>query len=372
MPHETWHVVQQMQGRVQPTMQVKGVSINDDQGLEHEADVMGAKALQMRLADGVERVAHSPTTLAVHAPVMQRTLKLADDGEVHSDALKFAVKHCEKYVKLTHEDAAKITSLIEDKQPHEYDNWAHLLKSLGIGETKSSPVTVPTLTVQDTLKYLDSPPEIEVGTKLSLEKQLKGGTHPVYVVQIRERAFVLKKEPAGKSEFEGMKAMQQAGVQVPAAAQLQTDKGTYVLMEFIENLFNGMQWLDDNKLAPKQIEDAAVDLGRMHVIDVRVCNVDRLPWRGNKYTGHLFNVFYAAAVGKVIGIDTEKQNEITEKMKEDIDAEIAEIRKNPKDYAAEMFNKLSKSRAKEKPTLVAEENKTAFKNGFAQGLEKAL
>jgi hypothetical protein len=44
--HEAWHVVQQRQGRVQPTMQMKeGVPINDDPGLEHEADVMGAKAL---------------------------------------------------------------------------------------------------------------------------------------------------------------------------------------------------------------------------------------------------------------------------------------------------------------------------------------
>ena len=45
LPHEAWHVVQQAQGRVKPTMQMKdGVPVNDDKGLEHEADVMGAKA----------------------------------------------------------------------------------------------------------------------------------------------------------------------------------------------------------------------------------------------------------------------------------------------------------------------------------------
>ena len=43
LPHEAWHVVQQMQGRVKPTMQMKGVQINDDAGLEREADVMGRK-----------------------------------------------------------------------------------------------------------------------------------------------------------------------------------------------------------------------------------------------------------------------------------------------------------------------------------------
>lgn len=45
LPHEAWHVVQQAQGRVRPTMQAKGVAINDDAGLEAEADRMGAQAL---------------------------------------------------------------------------------------------------------------------------------------------------------------------------------------------------------------------------------------------------------------------------------------------------------------------------------------
>jgi hypothetical protein len=44
--HEAWHVVQQAQGRVQPTTQLKDVAINDDAELENEADVMGEKALQ--------------------------------------------------------------------------------------------------------------------------------------------------------------------------------------------------------------------------------------------------------------------------------------------------------------------------------------
>ena len=45
LPHEAWHVVQQAQGRVKPTLQMKaGVAVNDDAGLEHEATAMGAKA----------------------------------------------------------------------------------------------------------------------------------------------------------------------------------------------------------------------------------------------------------------------------------------------------------------------------------------
>lgn len=47
LPHEAWHVVQQAQGRVKPTMQMKGADgLNEDAALEREADVMGARASQ--------------------------------------------------------------------------------------------------------------------------------------------------------------------------------------------------------------------------------------------------------------------------------------------------------------------------------------
>ena len=42
--HELTHVIQQAEGRVQPTTEVGGMAVNDDLSLEHEADVMGAKA----------------------------------------------------------------------------------------------------------------------------------------------------------------------------------------------------------------------------------------------------------------------------------------------------------------------------------------
>lgn len=52
LPHEAWHVVQQKQGRVQPTMQMKGdVNVNDDIGLEKEADIMGERASQNQTSD---------------------------------------------------------------------------------------------------------------------------------------------------------------------------------------------------------------------------------------------------------------------------------------------------------------------------------
>lgn len=44
LPHEAWHVAQQMAGRVEPTTEVEGMPVNDNAGLEHEADIMGSKA----------------------------------------------------------------------------------------------------------------------------------------------------------------------------------------------------------------------------------------------------------------------------------------------------------------------------------------
>ncbi|MEJ2045197.1 MAG: DUF4157 domain-containing protein [Reinekea sp.] len=47
LPHELGHVVQQAQGRVQPTTTVAGKPVNDNSGLETEATAMGNKAMQM-------------------------------------------------------------------------------------------------------------------------------------------------------------------------------------------------------------------------------------------------------------------------------------------------------------------------------------
>lgn len=44
--HELTHVVQQAEGRVQPTTEIGGMAVNDNPALEHEADVMGEKAAE--------------------------------------------------------------------------------------------------------------------------------------------------------------------------------------------------------------------------------------------------------------------------------------------------------------------------------------
>ncbi len=50
LPHEAWHVVQQMRGIVRPTVKIDGTAVNDEPRLEKEADVMGSRAAQMKTA----------------------------------------------------------------------------------------------------------------------------------------------------------------------------------------------------------------------------------------------------------------------------------------------------------------------------------
>jgi hypothetical protein len=70
LPHEVWHVVQQKQGRVKPTLQMKGVAINDDDGLEHEADAMGAKTKSGGTLPPRARVLRSPETASSQMPAL--------------------------------------------------------------------------------------------------------------------------------------------------------------------------------------------------------------------------------------------------------------------------------------------------------------
>jgi Domain of unknown function (DUF4157)/DNase/tRNase domain of colicin-like bacteriocin len=71
LPHEAWHVVQQKQGRVKPTMQLRGkVAINDDAGLEKEADVMGEKAMQLK-SNGYSIPVDSQNSQMTNSPIQR-------------------------------------------------------------------------------------------------------------------------------------------------------------------------------------------------------------------------------------------------------------------------------------------------------------
>ncbi len=91
LPHEAWHVVQQKQGRVKPTMQLKqGVPVNDDAGLEREADVMGERALKNE--DSKNYLDHSPKIGEASSIAQLRTV-LTFDANIDGNTIVRSVDH---------------------------------------------------------------------------------------------------------------------------------------------------------------------------------------------------------------------------------------------------------------------------------------
>ena len=81
LPHEAWHVVQQAQGRVRPTRAwAGGLPVNDDTGLEREADAMGARALAAPAA--APRPLLTPPAPAAMPPVQRKIARPVWDQQI--------------------------------------------------------------------------------------------------------------------------------------------------------------------------------------------------------------------------------------------------------------------------------------------------
>lgn len=107
--HELTHVVQQARGRVQAARQVNGVGLNDDPGLEREADDRGREAARgsthARLQDvAPSPVVRSPTPPAQPATTVQRRVNPEIDAQsaeaqrAGDDALKEIYDRAWKYL----------------------------------------------------------------------------------------------------------------------------------------------------------------------------------------------------------------------------------------------------------------------------------
>lgn len=81
LPHEAWHVVQQKRGRVRPTLHFGEARINDDAGLEREADTMGRLASRQlfrpeaRSHGGQPAGSGAPPAASAEAGIAQRQLR---------------------------------------------------------------------------------------------------------------------------------------------------------------------------------------------------------------------------------------------------------------------------------------------------------
>lgn len=82
LPHEAWHVVQQKQGRVQPTVQLQGVDVNDNEELEREADVMGNNAVQI-IDNQTEKTLSITSSQGFLEPIQFTPIKKMTTGITH-------------------------------------------------------------------------------------------------------------------------------------------------------------------------------------------------------------------------------------------------------------------------------------------------
>lgn len=76
LAHEAWHAVQQAQGRVPPTLKSRGMAMNQDAGLESEADAMGARAESGAPSTGTPSIPSAGPRGQATNGVLQRKLKL--------------------------------------------------------------------------------------------------------------------------------------------------------------------------------------------------------------------------------------------------------------------------------------------------------
>lgn len=75
--HELAHVVQQREGRVRPTRQAAGLAVNDNDGLEREADLAGDRAARGELAGST-----SPSAAAGTAMIQRKDAPASDAGAI--------------------------------------------------------------------------------------------------------------------------------------------------------------------------------------------------------------------------------------------------------------------------------------------------
>lgn len=85
LAHEVWHVVQQKEGRVKPTIQLEGgVPVNDDVSLEKEADVMGEKVVELKSENENSTVELSQKNVSGNTIQRKVYLKIDQDSIVYT------------------------------------------------------------------------------------------------------------------------------------------------------------------------------------------------------------------------------------------------------------------------------------------------
>lgn len=315
----------------------------------------------------------NPVQLKFQAGVVQRVLEFTKTSEVYSEEMPFFMKYgMGPYEKGVMELVKTISAEITDKktETYQYEDIEDFFKKKGYEQKEALVEEDPSLpfTVQMIAGTIG-----DLGVSVKENDVLKGipssakSSYPLYEVMLEGKKFMLKKEPIDKSEFMGMEEMAKQGIKVPNALWLMIEgKGGWVLMDFILHLGPGMASM--NRLDKDTMAKSAFGLGKMHIADIQMANVDRLPWRGNRYSGHLNNVFTSLLTGEIIGIDSEHMIDMTTEMELDIHAEMKEIESDAFAYAEKIYGIISTKMDANKLNLGNIEVKTAFVENFAIGL----
>lgn len=142
LSHEAWHVVQQKQGRVKPTIQMKSYEINDDAGLEREADLFSdtSFAVNRNLQENLIQKPLNPQSpkvlqgkwVYVKSTGEHLNLRKTDDPEIFSnkDGLKYRVveeKDGEIFVEKIEDVVSKkvVHKKYRAKRFHPYLDWTN-------------------------------------------------------------------------------------------------------------------------------------------------------------------------------------------------------------------------------------------------------
>ncbi len=149
LPHEAWHVVQQKQGRVLPTKQLKGkTAINDEPHLEKEADIMGMKALQLSSNHPIIGSDHAITSSFISQNTAQRVLKVKGKIQLAKD------RNLEQPIQLLYGDEGVelLNDLIKNTDTYEFVNTNELQEAIGAQIILNKSDLTPDETTTDLLK----------------------------------------------------------------------------------------------------------------------------------------------------------------------------------------------------------------------------
>ncbi|MDP5199814.1 DUF4157 domain-containing protein [Flavobacterium sp. DG2-3] len=218
LPHEAWHVVQQKQGRVKPTLQMKGkVNVNDNKGLENEADVMGAKAMQLKNNPNEKKIIQKEIR---HNTISQRMItiqrKIIDSHVINRIKSHYALRNIDPIVlNILINDAIEMT-----------DNYEAAIERINNGIMHDNAMTAPVENTEDgakTDKKISKRAAIDISdtrtrpvftssvplaatSKTKLEEEWKGSNTKDFYSKVRG-LLKIARDPVHKDNKEAIKKL---------------------------------------------------------------------------------------------------------------------------------------------------------------------